>query len=420
MPISSNKSTGQAAKPTSVFADSNLQETDQTKSISALANTAMVLGGYEAGFDLVKGNAPDAIEQFTVISSRNGTPRLLLPRSAAMMQPALSCFLGTSPMMKLAQPIFGFCIRLGGPFSRFTSDVSLTSQSGRSSALRVLIENVLGRKDFQMALRMSFGRPNGKTVAVAISEAGEPLCYVKLGSEPMTSALVAHESETLEQFKESDIQLIVPQALYSGCWVHDHQALITAPLQLERLSRDAHLAHEAADALATQNLQPNCTLLSSEYWQRTKQRVQAQQNGDELPNTLAEIERCWGSREFDFGVSHGDWSRANVGMSMGRVAAIDWERRVEYAPRGIDIAHFSILEISSRRFFKTLHVDQLAAKVRHILKALGLPEENAEPLILFALLEMVIRFRSAKTAGLNTTDSKFAPALNAGIDKWIR
>lgn len=323
-------------------------------------------------------------------------------------------------MVRLSQPMLRLCNRIGGPFSKFVSNVSLLSQSGRTSTLRALIEKVLGREDFQMALRLSFGRPNGKTVAVAISNAGEPLCYVKLGAEPFTSALVAHESAILEQFQETEMSLIVPRTLYAGVWTGDHQALITAPLQIEPLGTNAQAAHVAADALATQNLQANCPLIDSDYWQRTSQLVRSQEHCADLLNTISAIEQNWGAREFDFGVSHGDWTRANVGKNNGQIAAIDWERQVECSPRGIDIAHFTILEVSSRRFFKTLKVDQLAAKMRQVLKTLGLPEENAEPLILFALLEMVIRFRSAKVAGVKTTDSKFAPALNAGIEKWAQ
>ncbi len=418
MPISSNKPTGQTAQTSRVQTNSTVDNANLAQCESALSKTALVLGGYEAGFELVNGLRPDAAEQFTVISARDGTPRLFLPKTQATMQTALSSFLGRSPLLKLMQPFLRLGVWVGGPFSRLSSNMSLVSKSGQPSALRRLIKEVLGRNDFHMALRLSFGRPNGKTVAVAISDDGEPLCYVKIGSESMTSSLVAHESAILEQFEKTETPMIVPRPLYSGTWAGGHNVLITAPLGLKPLSRDAQEAHVAADALANQGLKSNTRLRDSDYWQHTSERVQTLENSNDLLSTIAEIEQIWGSSQFDFGTSHGDWSRANVGMNQGSVAAIDWERCVDSAPRGIDIAHFAISELSSRLSKKTLDVDQLAATVRQILVSLGLPANNAEPLVVFALLEMVIRFKSAKIAGLHTSDSIFAPALKTGIKKW--
>ena len=79
-----------------------------------------------------------------------------------------------------------------------------------------------GHNDFQIAMRLSFGRPNAKMVAVAISSEGEVLCFAKFGSEAMTNGLVAHESAILEQFEGVDMPLIIPSRLFSGAWVGGH------------------------------------------------------------------------------------------------------------------------------------------------------------------------------------------------------
>ena len=63
---------------------------------------------------------------------------------------------------------------------------------------------------------------------MAISDAGEALCYAKLGSEAMTGDLVAHEGEILEQFEDIDMPLIIPPRLYSGTWADGQNVLITA------------------------------------------------------------------------------------------------------------------------------------------------------------------------------------------------
>jgi len=110
---------------------------------------------------------------------------------------------------------------------------------------------------------------------------------------------------------------------------------------------------------------------------------------------------------FDFGVSHGDWSRANVGLSGDRVAAIDWERFSESAPRGIDAAHFAIIDNSNGPPSKTLDIARLAEQTQQHMNAADRDPSDAKPLVLLALLELVARFMEAKRAGLRTKDSKF-------------
>ena len=377
----------------------------------------MVLGGYQAGFELVKGTRPDAIESFTMISSR-GIPRMLLPSAQPMMQTAMVSFLGRPRLAGLIAPCVQIASRVGGPFSRISSNVSLVSQTDEPSPLRLLISNVIGRNDFQIALRVSFGRPNAKTVAVAISHDGEALCYVKLGSEAMTNDLVAHESAVLKQFEDTDMPIVLPKRLYSGTWADGLDVLITAPLQLSPLKRDAHLAHVAANALVSHNKFKSSALVDSAYWRRIIECVGEYSEGEVLQKTISEIERDWGAREFDFGVSHGDWTRANLGLCEGRVAALDWERCTTSAPRGIDIAHFALCEKTSHPFSQSINIDRAVENVREYLKAAGMAPNNAEALVLFALVEMVIRFKSAEKAGVRSTDLKFGPALQEGVRKW--
>ncbi|MEE9335173.1 MAG: hypothetical protein V3U65_13880 [Granulosicoccaceae bacterium] len=343
---------------------------------------------------------------------------MLLPAAQPMMQTAVASFLSGHRLAGIMTPCVQIASWAGGPFSRVSSNVSLMSQNGRPSPLRQLISTVIGRNDFQIALRVSFGRPNAKTVALAISKTGEALCYVKLGSEAMTSDLVAHEGAILKQFNHAEMPVILPKRLYSGTWANGQSVLITAPLQLAPLKRDARIAHAAAEALVSQNGVTSSALIDSAYWHRIVEFVGEHDDSEVLQTAVSEIERSWGACEFDFGISHGDWTRANLGMVKGQVAALDWERCTKFAPSGIDIAHFAICEKTTHPFTKAISIDRVAEKVRQYLKSAGLLPNNAEVLILFALLEMVIRFKSAKSAGLRSTDLKFGPALQGGVRKW--
>ena len=380
-----------------------------------------VLSGYNSGFKLVKGAHPDAIEHFVVISAR-GSPRLLLPATSPVMRTALKSFLGGRRFATLAPPIVQVASWIGGTVSRVSSDISLLSHDGNLSPLRVFIADVLGRSDFKIAMRLSFGRPNAKTVAMAVSDCGEALCYVKIGSDPMTSDLVAHEGSILEQFESISMPVIMPRRLYSGTWADGRSILITAPLELEPLKRDARSAHQAADALAYQNMVANSTLADSNYWRKLVASVEKYNESDygakTLLNNVAKIEQVWGDRNFDFGASHGDWTRANLGIVDGRVAALDWERCSKLAPRGIDIAHFAISENTSGFFGKAFSIERVTESVRQYLNTVGMQSNNAESLVTLALLEMVIRFKSAQSVGLQSSDSKFGPALQMGLQKW--
>lgn len=353
-----------------------------------------------------------------MVISANGMPRLLVPPSIQLMQTALKSFLGGRRMADIFPPFFKLASKVGGPFSRVTSRVALVSHAGVASPLRELIAGVIGRNDFQIALRVSFGRPNAKTVAMAISNSGEVLCYVKLGSETMTSGLVAHESHVLKQFEGIDMPLLIPPRLYSGTWGDGRAALITGALQLEPLSQDANIAHKAADALSRQNRVSGVALRDSDYWHRVGKLVEENSLDETFAKSVNDIERIWGKSEFDFGASHGDWTRANVGLVEGQAAVLDWERSSMHAPCGIDIAHFAIAEKTSGLFTKSIDIDQVAKQLRLYLELIDMQPSKAEPLIVFALLEMVIRFNSAKVEGLRTTDRKFRPALLEGLRKW--
>jgi hypothetical protein len=387
------------------------------QSRAAFSAVGTILGGYEPGYELIGESHPNAIERFVVVCVR-GAPRLLLPAKTPVMRTAISSFLGRRQFVKLVPPFINIASRAGGPFSRIVSEVSLISQTGAVSPLRTLIADVIGRNDFHIAMRLSFGRPNAKTVALAISDAGEELCFAKFGSESMTNDLVAHESAILEQFEGVDMPMIVPRRLYSGTWADDHNVLITEPLKLSSLDRDARSAHQAADAFASQNLVANAALGDSDYWHQVVEQIKKfglRENGnDSLIKATQQIENVWGDCNFDFGASHGDWSRANVGIVDGRVAALDWERCTKLAPRGIDIAHFAICE----SLFRPHQIERAAECVRQYQRSAGLRSGNAEILVMLASLEMVIRFKSVQHIEFRSADSKFESAIQSGLRKW--
>ena len=394
---------------------------DESAGASALRAVEKVLGGKESGFTFVDGSPDGSIERFAVIPAR-GMPRLLLPVTGSAMRVALGSFLGERPWIGIASPLIRASSKIVGSRSLISKELSLLSESGARSPMRELLTSILGRGDFQLALRLSFGRPNAKTVIAAISDAGDILCFAKIGSETMTDDLVAHESNVLEKFANVDSPVLMPRQLYAGVWDGGGNVLITEPLQLESLSRSAKDAHIAADSFTAASLVATDTLKKSTYWSETLERIETlgglKTQGSGIHDAISEIEAVWGDISFDFGPSHGDWSRANVGMVNGRVAALDWERCTHGAPRGLDTAHFALLEASSRSRGRSFDIERVAKSTQQYLASAGRPPEHAKPLIILDLLEMVVRFMTAQSAGLRTSDSKFEPALEAGLRNW--
>lgn len=404
-------------------AEENLIISQNAKYNAAMTSVAEVLGGYQSGFKVVNGSHPQAIEKFAVLSAR-GVPRLMLPLANAALRTSVSSYIGNHRLAALVVPsMIKVSARLGSPLQNISSVVSLTSATGAPSALRELLADVLGNDKFHIALRLSFGRPNAKTVALAISEEGEALCYGKFGSESMTNELVAHESAVFDRFEGKEMPVVLPRRLFSGVWANKHNALITTPLRMTPLKKDAVIAHRAADSFASRHLDSKGALKDSVFWHTIIERVNKldELSGPDRPlmEAIAKIEQNWGDQQFDFCASHGDWTRANLGIVDGQVAALDWERSTTNSPRGIDIAHFAICEQSFNAFRKTLNINQLADNVSKYQKDAGQTGDNADILILLSLLQMVVRFKSARKAGVQSTDSKFGPALQAGLRQWL-
>ncbi len=387
-----------------------------------LSSVGLVLSGYTGGFKLVEGVHEDALERFYLLGKKN-SPRLLLPVSKPLLGPATKGFLAGRRRAVLLPFFVRTSIRIGGPFAQYCREYSLVSKEQSVSPIRQLLSSVLQRNDFQIALRFSFGRPNGKTVAMAISNAGEILCYAKIGSEPVTSSLVSHESLILKKFENTDLPVIVPRHLYSGTWKTGHDVLVTEPIELKPLPTDASCAHKASYALTCTSPTQTCHLNKSLYWadliKRVEEASKTHDESRELMNiALSDIDRKWGRCSTTFGISHGDWTRANTGLVNGRVAGVDWERCLQLAPQGIDIAHFAISENTTRSMSRDIDLDQVLAKAHEHLSTAGVSADIDQCLILLALLEMVIRFKSAGRAGIRSKDSKFEVALQSALSQW--
>ena len=402
--------------------DSSTTETEMGEPVdTALRSVTQVLAGYQPGFRLVNGQQANSVERFTVVPAR-GTSRLLLPMERAAMTTALKSFVGGHRWAGLAPTVLQVLSKTAGSTAVLSRDLSLLADGGQAAPIRDLFASVLGRSDFELAFRLSVGRPNAKTVAMAIGANGNPLCFAKFGSENMTNSLVEFETKILQHFQNRDLGVVIPRVLYAGRWAGDHHVLVTEPFMLSPLKRHAELAHRAADDFTKASPMTTSPLRDSDYWQAVVSRVgeigDRSSSRSVLIQAVEAMDRRWGSTEFDFGYSHGDWSRANLGTVGDKLVALDWERCTDNSPRGIDIAHFAIIENSSSLSNRLLDLDNIEDRTRHYLDEIGRSPLLAQPLIAFDLVEMMLRFSTAQAVGLPSHDSRFGPALRAAMLQW--
>ena len=373
------------------------------------------MGGYE----LVDGR-PDSgsLETFRILPPR-GRARLLAPASGNELIGSYSTF-ANGRGFRGAAITSGLwaAVRLGQSDRVLDRRVSLVAHDGvEGSPLRELLESVLHTPDFSIAIRLTSGRPNAKLVVAAISPEGEPFCFAKLAGGPHVAELVRHESRTLADLAAIEHSMVIPEVLFAGDW-QGVETLITTALPMRRLPRSAVTAHRASDDLCRLSGMQAAELAASGYWDRMKGRLATLQSSDGpevglIESSIEFVEDRWGASEFEFGRGHGDWSRANLGLAGKQLVAIDWERSQADVPRNLDLAHFALIDDGRSAGSRLLDVTLLERHTAELLALAGRSSDRAQALTALAVLEMVVRFAEAVSAGLEANDAKFGPLLRA-------
>ena len=372
-----------------------------------------------AGYELVDGRPSSGVlETFRILPPR-GRARLLAPASGNELIGSYSTFANGRGFRGAAVSSgLWATVRLGQSDRVLDRQVSLVAHDGAArSPLRELLENVLHTPDFSIAIRLTSGRPNAKLVVAAISPDGEPFCFAKLASGPHVAELVRHEAQTLADVAALEHALVIPEILFAGEW-QGVETLITTALSMRRLPRVAVAAHRASDELCRVSGMRAVDLAESGFWDRMKDRLEALRSSDVpqvalIESSIEYVEDRWGASEFEFGRGHGDWSRANLGLAGKQLVAIDWERSHADIPRNLDLAHFALIDDGRSNGSRLVDAALLERHTAELLTLAGRSSDQAPALTTLAVLEMVVRFAEAVSAGLVANDAKFGPLLKA-------
>jgi hypothetical protein len=356
-------------------------------------------------------------------------PHLLVPvasrRAAAAALAGYSNVHDANSSIRLAKALLALGLRVGAGGVLLSDRVSLARVDDNPDAapphlnLKPHLEEVLGRRDLEIAVRIGTMRPNRKPLLQILTKSGECLGYAKIGWNELTRALVRNEARMLTSFMERaspPATFAVPRLLHSGQW-HDLELVIVSPLEAGHwwssvVARDLPVA--ATRELGELNGLERMPLAESAYWRGSRERSASIEGpgADALREALERLEERYGETELVFGSWHGDWAPWNA-RRLGNLLVIwDWERSGKCVPRGLDGVHWLFhVELKVRGHSPRRAAEKVLRHETAVADALELAPEHVRLLVLLDQLEMALRFAEALTAGIDLEDRVHMPLL---------
>jgi len=356
-------------------------------------------------------------------------PRLLVragPRRAARR--ALASYNGLRPpATRLARALLGAGLGMGLPDRLFRDRLTVWLPEGFSAEelpsllLSEHVRQVLGRDD--QVMEVIGLRPRGpytKPVLQLFGGQGDPLAYVKVGWNEVTSQLVRNEATFLHQHRDHHFpNLRIPRLIHHGRW-HDLDIAIALPLPtgMRRYRPPTRVPPlEIMREIAESSGLLESPFATSTYWRRTRRTISRlladgpARDADIVTGFVRRIEEHYGDAAMLFGRWHGDWAPWNLAWLDRTLVAWDWEHTAEDVPLGFDAVNFLF---QSHFAWKQESLAASTAACRHgsriALRALGV-RPALQPLVLSAyLLEMYIRYSRARLGGAGVNE-RFYPAI---------
>lgn len=270
-----------------------------------------------------------------------------------------------------------------------------------------------------------------RTVALHVLDgAGRLVAFGKVTDNPLSTAQLRTEAEVLRQIEEHGTRLFeAPRLLHCESW-RGMQLLLTSPLDLAAARRPDRDRPPGADVLlevASTRSWPREPLARSEYWSRTRRRLDAMGDAaDGHPGVTtalalaASIEEHLGGEVVALGAWHGDWLPWNMAWQGGCLLAWDWEYATDCAPVGFDAFHY----VCGALFFR--HRTDAGTALREAwrraspaLHDAGLSERETACVHALYGLEFLLRRLDIVTAGGGADDSRVFPGIGAAVEESL-
>jgi hypothetical protein len=373
----------------------------------------------------------DVLAEFVALPSGR-RPHLLIPAdSRAAARSALRTYMDARRTVRVGAAGLALYLRIGalpvvGQRVRVSAAAGRARESGREPILVEYLREVFERTDLEIAIRMGGRRPNRKPVLQILTRSGELLAYVKVGWNDVTRSLVANEVAVLRRFAAGaePTAFTFPTVLHAGT-CGELEVLVMAPVLpvswLRRVGTEAELA-EVARQIAALTPETREPFGASVYWQETLARLQALHDSvrpsrfEVLADLATRLEDEYGKSEIGFGEWHGDWTRWNMGRRDSRIVVFDWERSGRRVPVGLDAAHFDFdLAVKFHRRAPLYAVRTLLEGGGTMLPHFSSPTVSPRLLLSLDLLEMVLRYEEARSAGLDVPDTLYFGAFRSAV-----
>jgi hypothetical protein len=353
-------------------------------------------------------------------------PRLLVPARPA--RAAASALIRYTAQQGARDRVAGLAVAAAARLGAAALLPPVRSQAPRGETIDDHLSSALGQP-VSTALALTRRRANRKPVLQVFDGRGRTLAFAKVGTDPLTRALVDAEAASLRRLAAAPLHHVtVPAVLHLGSWgttrvlvmsalgagfgagrVGDRRLALLddAMHDVSRVPGDAgDRAGDAADHAA-----------GDERWSRVARAEAAQAErhtgSARVVQWLAVFDQAadvLAVDDLELGTWHGDWTEWNCSARRDRVSVWDWERCEYGVPVGFDKLHFSLNQaVGPRRDrFRAAATDLIDAAPR-LLDRWQVDPRKAKATAVCYVLHLAFRYvRDA------------APALSVGsrVEDW--
>ncbi len=269
------------------------------------------------------------------------------------------------------------------------------------------VATVLEHPDSFAAITFGSPRPTRKPVILLLGPTGEKIAYVKVAWNAATAEMVLREADTLRRLMEARPRsFLPPEPIHEETWV-DRRILVTKVLPIPfRRFRRLHAWPDPSVLLEIASVDEQTVrspVAESAWWAALDDRLSHPDLSSDLGallELLDRLQRCRGDLVVPLGRWHGDWAPWNMAyLEDGRLAIWDWERSATGVPVGADAAHFAFQVALRRASMDGVAAYHLALEqLNSYLLAAGLDPRTSEPILDLYLVELALRFETARRA----------------------
>jgi Phosphotransferase enzyme family len=273
-------------------------------------------------------------------------PRLLVPASRRAAGAAVRGYGEPgSPAARAGARLLSLALTSGAGPVLVRSRLRVHAPPG-TSTIETYLRDALG-SDLLLSLYLGPARANRKPVLQLLTPRGRLAGFAKIGTRPLTRALVHAEHAALTRLGRAGLAgITVPQVLHYGEW-RGMNVLVLSPLPVWLRRRPVTQARltAAMTAVALVDGRRSEPLAGGSYWQGLTGRLAAADGSDDRDTLLGALDslatRAQGA-SLALGCWHGDWTPWNMASTSKGLLVWDWERFTAGVPLGFDALHYRL------------------------------------------------------------------------------